>query len=234
MASYSLGILPTVWAATEICLGEGEGVVASPYNLVKCLAELRVTATSGNENEGITVSGFARAGGKGQEMRVWADACNSAGQCVRKEYGGFDVASSGTAQEWTLSWEASELPAGTYNGTVWVGLTVGNETRGYETITAESDPVNFTIAATTRTFPVTVIENQGFSLDVGVVSNYDLGTTPLPVTSNGVTASNAGGKLVLASTTGLASNATATFGNTKFEMTVIEQPQVQVLEVSFE
>jgi hypothetical protein len=101
-------------------------------------------------------------------------------------------------------------------------------------LSAQSEPVNFNIAATTRTFPVTVIENQGFNLDVGAVSNYDLGTTPLPVTSNGVTASNVGGKLILASTTGLAGNVAATFGNTKFEVAVIPQPQTSVFNISFE
>jgi hypothetical protein len=94
--------------------------------------------------------------------------------------------------------------------------------------------VNFVIAPAVQTYPVTVFTKQGFNLEVGAVSNYDLGVSALPVTNNGVTASNVGGKLILSAATGLASNTVATFGNTSFAFTIIDPPQITVTNVSFE
>jgi hypothetical protein len=158
-------------------------------------------------------------------MMVWADACNSAGQCVRKSTSSFAAATSASAQNWTLTWAASELPAGTYNGTVWVGLSAESDN-----LVAQSGAVNFTIGPKTQTIEMTVIKNQAFSLDVGPVVDFDVALG----TNNGVMAGNVGGKLVLSSVTGLASNIAATFGNTKFEITVIDPPQITVSNVSFE
>jgi hypothetical protein len=173
----------------------------------------------------MTLSGTAKASGNGQSMTVWADACNSAGQCVRKTYGGFTSATSGTAQNWTLSWAASELPAGAYNGTVWVGLSAGSNN-----LTAQSGVVNFTISSKVRTMRMTVIKSKAFSLNIGPVGDFDIALG----TNNGVTAANSSNNLVLSSAGGLASNTTATFGNSKFEITVVEQPQITVSNVSFE
>jgi hypothetical protein len=159
-------------------------------------------------------------------MTVWADACNSVGQCVKKTYSGFNTASSGTAQNWTLTWTASELLAGTYNGTVWAGLTTGS---GGNAV-AQSGTVNFTISPKVQIIEMTVIKNRAFSLSAGPVAGFDVALG----TNNGVTAGSSGGKLVLSSASGLAGSTTATFGNTKFEITVIEPPQITVSNVSFE
>jgi hypothetical protein len=96
-------------------------------------------------------------------------------------------------------------------------------TTATKTLTAESLPVNFTVFPTTYTFPLTVIKDQDFSLDMGVVSNYNLGTVSLPSTNNNVTATESSGKLILSSATGLATSTSATFGNTVFSFTVREK-----------
>jgi hypothetical protein len=233
--TYSrLGLLPAIWLAGTVQINSGCGTMSQPYCLVGdtwceamicSMAKLVVTATTGSAGAGITLSGTAEAGGNGQSMTVWADACNVAGQCVRKTYNGFTSATSATPQNWTLSWAASELPAGTYNGTVWAGLAAGSDN-----VVAQSGTVNFTISPKVLTIEMTVIKNRAFSLSAGPVAGFDvtLGT------NNGVTAGNSGGKLVLSSASGLAGSTTATFGNTKFEITVIEPPQISVSNVSFE
>jgi hypothetical protein len=237
-ASNAIGVLPAIWLASAVSTTGGSGTYNNPYCLVAndplCLANLIIMTTTGSAGDGITLTGTAKASENNQNMTVWADACNVAGQCVRKMIADFDLASSGTAQEWMLTWAASELPTGTYDGTRWVGLTTAAGETIIDALSAQSGPVNFTIDAVVRTFLVTVIESQPFSLEVGAVSNYDLGASSLPATNNGVTASNVGGKLVIASTTGLASNTTATFGNTKFEITVIPLPQLTVSNVNLE
>jgi hypothetical protein len=235
------GVSPALWFSGAVQMSGGNGTKNAPYclagnEMAACLPTVAVATTAGSAGVGITLNGTAKASGDGQNMMVWADACNSAGQCVRKEFTSFDLASSGIAQGWTLSWLPSELPAGTYNGTIWVGLVTAAPEDGavIDVLSAQSEAVNFAIDAVVRTFLVTVIENQPFSLEVGAVSNYDLGASALPATNNGVTASNVGGKLVISSSAGLASNTKATFGSTKFEITVIEQPQITVTNVSFE
>jgi hypothetical protein len=103
-----------------------------------------------------------------------------------------------------------------------------------ETLAVQSEVINFTITANVSTYPVTVIKNKSFSLDVGASSNYDLGAVSLPVTNNNVTATESSGKLILSSTTGLTGATTATFGNTSFTFTTPDLPQSQVLEVNFD
>jgi hypothetical protein len=112
-----------------------------------------------------------------------------------------------------------------YNGTVWVGLMAGSDN-----VAAQSGAVNFTISSTAKTYWLTVMKNKAFSIGVGPMASFDVALG----SSNGVTAANSGNNLVLSSAGGLASNTTATFGNTKFEITVIEQPQISVTNVSFE
>jgi hypothetical protein len=198
---------------------------------VECPAtKLIITSTTGSD-AGITLSGTAKAIANGQNMTVWADACNTAGQCVRKTKDNFNVASSGTAQSWELTWTKSELPAGDYKGTIWVGLTAGTDN-----LSAQSGEVGlFTISSVVKTFEATVIRDKAFSLSVGAISSYDLGTISLSAVNNGVTASEVGGKLVLSSTSGLANTTTtATFGNTQFVITAIDQPKLAISNVSFE
>jgi hypothetical protein len=153
---------------------------------------------------------------------------------VRKEFTGFDLATSDTAQPWTLTWLPSELPAGTYSGTIWVELTTSAGGTIIDTLSAQSDPVNFTLAAIIRTFPLTIFTNQPFDLDLGLLTNYDLASLSLPATDHGVTATNLTGHLILSSTSGLAAPTTATFGHTAFVFTPIDLPQLTISNLSFE
>jgi hypothetical protein len=225
--NVAFAILPAFWLSSSICTGSGGGTKSSPYSLEACPtpAKLTITTTAGSTGAGITLSGTAKAGDNGQSMMVWADVCNTAEQCVRKTYSGFANATSNTAQNWTLTWTAAQLPAGTYNGMVWVGLTAGSNN-----LFAQSGAVNFAISSVVKTFEATVIKNKAFSLSAGPVASFDITLG----TNSGVTAGSSGGKLVLSSATGLTSNTTATFGNTRFEITVVELPQITVSNVSFE
>jgi hypothetical protein len=223
------GVLPAIWLAGAVCTSSAGGTYNSPYSLEACplppAAGLAITTVNGSAGAGVTLTGTAQAVDNNQSMTVWADACNSTGQCVRKTYSGFNVASSGIAQNWTLTWTAAELPAGTYNGTVWVGLTAGSDN-----LSAQSGTINFTISAKVRTMRMTVIKSKAFSLNIGPVGDFDITLG----TNNGVTAANSSNNLVLSSASGLASSTTATFGNSKFEITVVEAPQITVSNVSFE
>jgi hypothetical protein len=164
-------------------------------------------------------------------MSIWADVCNTSGQCVRQIYHGFTSATSDTIQPWTLTWEIATLPVGTYSGTIWVGLTIENEIANYETITVQSDPVNFTISSTIRTFPIMAIKNQPFTINVGAISNYDFGSLSLPATNNSIIANNTAGQLTLSSA-GLVASTIATFGNTAFAFHLQEQA-AGVIQLTF-
>jgi hypothetical protein len=216
-----------------VCVVDRAGnITAASAPYLYGIANLTLTSLSADSSGGINLAGMAKAAANHQNMTVWADVCNTAGQCVRREFTSFDIASSGTAQQWTLSWFPSELPAGTYAGTIWVNLVTATNGDIIDTLSAQSNPVNFTIAPTIRTFPITAFKDQAFSLDVGVVSNYDLEAIILPATSNGVTATNTGGKLIL-SAAGLATATTATFGNTSFVFALQERAS-GIIEVSLE
>jgi hypothetical protein len=238
------GVLPAIWLSSAVPIVDkdgitiGSGTKASPYCLIAgdplCAARLEVTTTTSSAEAGITLTGTAKASGSNQNIAVWADACNTAGQCVRKEFTGFNMATSGTAQPWTLTWLPSELPAGTYSGTIWVGLATSVDSTIIDTLSAQSAPLNFTIAPTLRTFPLTVFTHQPFALDLGPLTNYDLGALILPTTDHTVTATSTAGRLILSSTSGLAAPTTATFGNTAFVFTVIDLPQLTISNLSFE
>jgi hypothetical protein len=103
-----------------------------------------------------------------------------------------------------------------------------------DTLSAQSEPVNFTLASTIQTYPVTVFKNQDFSLDLGAITNYDLASLSLPTTDHGVTATTTASHLVLSSTSGLAAPTTATFGHTAFVFTPIDLPQLTISNFSFE
>jgi hypothetical protein len=220
------GLFPAIWLSGAVCIGGSGGTRNYPYSLAEC--PLAIITTTGSTAAGITLSGIAKASGNNQAITVWADACNSAGQCVRKTYSGFTSASSATAQNWTLTWTAGELPAGTYSGVIWAGLTV--VTVGSDNVFAQSGTINFTISPKVRTMRMTVIKSKAFSLNVGPVGDFDIALG----TNNGVTAGSSSNNLVLSSTSGLASNTTATFGNSKFEITVIDPPQPTITNVSLE
>jgi hypothetical protein len=220
------GVFPAIWLSATISVADeseiaiGSGTKTNPYCLIAsdplCSAHLEITTTTGSTEAGITLSGTAKAIANDQDMRIWADACNTAGQCLRKEFTSFDSATSGTAQSWTLSWLLSELPAGTYSGTIWVGLATSTDGNIIDTLSAQSESVNFTLASTIQTYPVTVFKNQPFSLDLGALTNYDLGALLLPTTDHGVTATSTASHLILSSPSGLAAPTTATFGHTAF------------------
>jgi hypothetical protein len=216
-----------------VCVTDRAGnITAASAPYLYGIANLTLTSLSADSSSGISLAGTAKAAANNQNMTVWADVCNTDGQCVRKEFTSFDLANSGTAQEWMLSWVTSELPAGTYSGTIWVNLVTTTNGDIVDTLSAQSEPVNFTIAPTVRTFPITAFKDQAFSLDVGAVSNYDLGVIILPATSNGVTATNVSEKLILSSSTGLATATTATFGHTIFTF-ALQDLASGVIEISF-
>jgi hypothetical protein len=227
--NYTYGVLPAVWLSSAVSTTGGSGTYAGPYCLVVddplCTANLAVTTTTGSAASGITLTGTAKASDNNQNMTVWADACNTAGQCVRKTKTDFDSSNSSIEQRWILNWEAAELPAGTYNGTVWVGLATSVSGTTMDTLAVQSGVVNFAISSVVKTYPVMVIKDQAFTLNVGALSNYDLDTTSLPAASNGVTADKSGSDLVLSSAagTGLNSATAATFGNASFVFTVQEK-----------
>jgi hypothetical protein len=228
------GLLPALWFPSSLSLGSGTGTKTDPYVIPYGYpAALVVAETSGNENSGISLSGTAKGSEDNQNIAVWADACNTAGQCLRKEFANFDPATSGTAQQWTLTWLPRELPAGTYSGTLWVGLATSVDGTIIDTLSAQSESVNFTLAATIRTFPVTALKDQPFSLDLGLLTNYDLASLSLPTTDHGVTATSTASHLILSSLSGLAAPTTATFGNTAFTF-ALQELASGIIEVSFE
>jgi hypothetical protein len=188
---------------------------------------LNIATISGSANSGITLTGTAQTNSNGQTMRVWADACTTTGQCLRKEYTALDSATSATTQVWALNWAATELPAGTYSGTVWVGLAANNET-----LSTQSGIVNFVVAVVPTTFTLPVVSNQPFVIKLAPAANYQLGATTLPITQNDVTVSDNGGLTL--SSPGLTTNTTVTLGPTSFVFTVLDPPPLQVLELDFE
>jgi hypothetical protein len=232
------GVSPALWFNLNISTtGGGEGSYANPYCLLgsetPCLPALTIDTTNGSEASGIALTGTAKASENGQNMTVWADVCNSAGQCVRKTSSSFTSTTSGTAQSWSLTWLPSELPAGTYSGTVWVGLATSVDSAIIDALSAQSEPVNFTINPNLKVFPLTALTSRPFSLNVGAVTNYDLASLSLPATDHGVTATNTAGTLTLSSASGLASPTTATFGNTSFAF-ALQDLASGIIELSFE
>jgi hypothetical protein len=216
-----------------VCVIDQAGnIAASSAPYLYGVANLTLTSLSADSSSGINLAGSAWGSGNNQDLVVFATICNTVGQCIKKEFASFDAPTSASSQNWTLIWPAAELPAGVYSGTIWVNLVTTKNENVVDTLSAQSNPVNFTIASTIRAFPITAFKDQAFSLDVGAASNYDLGVIILPVTNNGVTATNTGGKLTLSST-GLTTATTATFGNTSFVFALQERAS-GIIEVSFE
>jgi hypothetical protein len=193
---------------------------------------LSITSVTGDANNGIVLTGSARGGSNGETMTVVSHACNTNNECIRREYSGFESSSIVTSQNFTLSFPISDLPTGTYNGTLWLSLT----TSSGETLILQSSLVNFIIDPTIHTYPLTTLHNRPFNIAVGSTTNYDLGSISLPYTISGITATDTNNTLFLSSLTGLPTTGTvtATFGNTSFVVNVITvPPQAGIIEVSF-
>jgi predicted phage tail protein len=113
---------------------------------------------------------------------------------------------------WTLTWNSSELPAGTYAGTV----VAKNSTGG----TAESAAVNFTIA--TKEIPIKVVKNQAFNIKLGDANVINLAGCALPYTASGVTISNTSNVLYASNSSGgIAADTTITCGGTNISAKVV-------------
>jgi hypothetical protein len=200
----------------------GNITAASAPSLYGSQLDIGIISTSGNATDGVTISGSVHGSNDNQELTVFADVCNTSGQCLRRSTA-LNSGAGNTTQEFSLSWVATDLPIGTYSGTVWVSLQVGGVG-----LSTQSGNINFTINPNSQTMKLTVIKNQAFNINLGDSNLFQLADG----TSNGITATNTNNEVYLSGT--LTTSTTATFGHISVQVTVIEPPQLTISNVSFE
>ncbi|MCL2110256.1 hypothetical protein FWH30_01600 [Microgenomates group bacterium] len=231
-----------MWIKSEVLTLEGEGTYSRPYCLNEgyCPGSQSVVSINAPTNGSalaagtvITMTGTANGadnydgdnyGGTGLTRSgttvVTADVCTTNGQCINKN----SVVALGKrndAENWSLSWNADELPAGTYAGTVVVRNTQGGA--------AESTYVSFTIAQ--KALAIKTIKDTAFNIKLGDANVVNLAGCALPYSDQGITIANTGGVLY-ASGTGLNANTEISCGGTKISASVVTPVLPSVSAVS--
>ena len=142
-AAHYIGVSPTLWLRSDIQITAGSGTYEIPYCLAASYCPGITTVepviigapTNGSvigNNTNIVVSGSANGAdlyngneldGVGlihdSETTISADICNTGGQCVNKSTL-VELNGRNDLEEWSLTWNSDELPAGTYQGSIVV------------------------------------------------------------------------------------------------------------------
>ena len=220
----NLGVAPTIWLASDIEIVGGEGTYDAPFCLSggHCQKILDVTYTTGLAASGVNLSGTVNGTAVNQNVAVMAAVCSTDGKCVSKVTT-VNTGAKNEVQNWTLTWTPSDLPAGTYSGTVWVQALSGGDWLTAE----ESGMISFAILP--RNYDLVVMKNEPFNLALGDAASLEI----TPGTVGGVTVSiDSGNRAVIVNGT-LAADSVLTFGNANLNFTVIEPATNQVTNLQF-
>jgi hypothetical protein len=198
-------------------------VSSAPYLFGDAL-ELQVTTTTADGTDGVTLSGTARGSQTDHTLQVWADVCNTTGTCVRRSQ---DLNSGNpiSDQNWSLSWEITDLPAGEYDGTIWITLAEGTAT-----VAIQTTPVHFNIEK--RQLKLTVIKGQPFDIELGDTEVLKMiGLTPGVDPTTNLTLTDINGTLHASGT--ITTTTTTSSWETNLELVAKQLPGLEVANVSF-